>query len=86
MPSLEKEPNPKILLDEQPECQLESDLELNQGEAGFVDSRVFDPESLERMCRHDLSGALRPLANHLDRKEISASLWNFQGREVMPFG
>ena len=44
---------------------------------------VFDPEALEVMCRRDLVGALRLLADHLERGEISASLWNFQGNGMV---
>lgn len=35
---------------------------------------VFDPEALELICRRDLADALRLLADHLERGEISASL------------
>ncbi len=45
--------------------------------------KVFDPEALELMCRRDLAGALRLLADHLERGEISASLWNFQGNGMV---
>ena len=44
---------------------------------------VFDPAALELMCRRNLPGALRLLADHLDRHEISASLWNFQGNGMV---
>lgn len=83
MPSSENEPKPKAAPEEQPEHQPESGSELSQGEAVSASSRVFDPESLERMCQHDLPGALRLLADHLDRQEISASLWNFQGNGMV---
>ena len=42
-------------------------------------SEVFDPGALEAMCRDDLAGALRQLAGHIERGEISASLWKLQG-------
>jgi len=77
MPSPRNEPNPKIPSGEQASHQPESSSELSQGEAGPAGDSVFDPESLELMCRRDLPGALRLLADHLDRQEISASLWNF---------
>lgn len=83
MSSSENEPKPKLALEKQTEHQLESGLELNPGEAGSAGGRVFDPESLERMCRHDLPGALRLLADHLDRQEISGSLWSFQGNGMV---
>lgn len=44
---------------------------------------VFDPGALELMCRRDLPGALRLLADHLERGEITASLWNFQGNGMV---
>lgn len=44
---------------------------------------VFDPEAIELMCRHDLPGALRLLADHLERREISGSLWSFQGNGMV---
>ena len=48
-----------------------------------MSNELFDPASLEQMCRHDLPGALRLLANHLERKEISATLWSFQGNGMV---
>ena len=45
--------------------------------------QVFDPESLELLCRRDLPAALRLLAEYLERGEISASLWNFQGNGMV---
>ena len=39
--------------------------------------------ALEQMCRRDLPGALRQLAEHLEAGEISASLWNFQGNGMV---
>ena len=42
-------------------------------------SEVFDPESSEQLCRHDFPAALRQLADHLERSEISGTLWSFQG-------
>ena len=83
MRSAENEPNPKKPSGEQIPHQPESDSELSQGEAGPAGGSVFDPESLERMCRHDLPGALRLLADHLDRQEISGSLWSFQGNGMV---
>lgn len=46
-------------------------------------SEIFDPGAMEQMCRRDLPGALRQLADHLDRGEISATLWNFQGNGMV---
>ena len=46
-------------------------------------SEVFDPAALQIMCTRDLPGALRLLADHLDRGEITASLWNFQGNGMV---
>ena len=46
-------------------------------------SEIFDPESLERMCRLDLPAALRLLADHLERHEISGTLWSFQGNGMV---
>jgi hypothetical protein len=46
-------------------------------------SEVFDPGAMEQMCKRDLPGALRLLADHLERGEISASLWNFQGNGMV---
>lgn len=46
-------------------------------------SEIFDPESLERLCRHDLPAALRLLADHLEQREISGTLWSFQGNGML---
>ena len=43
----------------------------------------FDPALLEQMCRRDLPGALRQLADHIERKQISATLWGFQGNGMV---
>ncbi len=48
-----------------------------------MSGEVFAPESLDRMCRHDLSGALSLLADHLDCQEVSGSLWSFQGNGMV---
>jgi hypothetical protein len=45
--------------------------------------QVFDPEALELMCRRDMPGALRLLAGHLERGEITAGLWNFHGNGMV---
>ena len=83
MPASENKPSPKTCPDEQTPHQPESASELNQDEAGPAGGSVFDPESLELMCRRDLPGALRLLADHLDRQEISGSLWSFQGNGMV---
>ena len=44
---------------------------------------IFDPGSLEQMCRRDLPEALRQLAEHLEAGEITASLWSFQGNGMV---
>ncbi|MGI4758797.1 MAG: hypothetical protein ACRYGF_18355 [Janthinobacterium lividum] len=46
-------------------------------------NEVFDPSALEQMCRRDLPGALRLLAEHVERGEISATLWSFQGNSMV---
>lgn len=46
-------------------------------------NEIFDPAALEQMCRRDLLGALRLLAEHLERGEISATLWSFQGNGMV---
>ena len=46
-------------------------------------SETFDPESLERLCRQDLPAALRLLAEHLERNEMSGTLWSFQGNGMV---
>ena len=46
-------------------------------------TEMFDPGALEAMCRRDLPGALRELAGHIERGEISASLWGFQGNGMV---
>ena len=83
MPAPKDEPLPKTSPSEQTDHQPESDSELGQGKAGPTSGSVFDPESLERMCRHNLPAALRLLADHLERQEISGSLWNFQGNGMV---
>ena len=79
----ENERFPKTCPDEQTQQQSESAAELSQDEAVPAGGSVFDPESLERMCRHDLPGALRLLADCLDHQEITGSLWNFQGNGMV---
>ena len=81
MPTPENELNPKTPPDNTK--LLKNDSALQLGETDSIGRRVFDPESLEQMCRHDLSGALRLLADHLDRQEISGSLWSFQGNGMV---
>ena len=44
---------------------------------------LFDPGALEAMCRHDLPNALRELAGHIERGEISGSLWSLQGNGMV---
>ena len=83
MSTPENAPHLKTPPGEQPQSHPESGSKLSQGEAVSAGGRVFDPESLEQMCRHDLPGALRLLADHLDRQQISASLWNFQGNGMV---
>lgn len=83
MPSPKNGSSPKTPPGEQTPQQLESASQLSQDEAGPAGGSVFDPESLELMCRHDLPGALRLLADHLDRQEISGSLWSFQGNGMV---
>ncbi len=83
MPSPKNGSNPKTPPGEQTQHQPENGSELREDGAGSATGRVFDPESLEQMCRHDLPGALRLLADHLDRKEITGSLWNFQGNGMV---
>ena len=48
-----------------------------------MDRKLFDPASLERMCRRDLVGALRQLAEDLERGRISGSLWSLQGNGMV---
>ena len=49
----------------------------------MMPDEIFDPGALEQMCRHDLSGALRQLADHLERGEINATLWSFRGNGMV---
>ncbi len=63
--------------------KLEAVQELESREAIPVHSPIFDTEALELLCRRDLPAALRQLADHLERKEISGSLWNFQGNGMV---
>ena len=68
------------------DCQqpkLEAVQELESREAIPAHSPIFDPEVLELLCRRDLPAALRQLADHLERKEITGSLWNFQGNSMV---
>lgn len=49
----------------------------------MMPNEVFDLGALEQMCRRDLPGTLRQLADHLERGEISATLWSFQGNGMV---
>ena len=48
-----------------------------------MSGEVFDPGALEAMCRRDLPCALRELARHIERGEIGATLWSFQGNGMV---
>ena len=48
-----------------------------------MSDEVFDPAVLEAMCRRDVAGALRELAGHIERGEISATLWSIQGNGMV---
>ena len=57
--------------------------ELENREVTTTHSPIFDPKALELLCRRDLPAALRQLADHLERNEISGSLWSFQGNGMV---
>ena len=63
--------------------KLEVIQELESREAIPTHSPIFDTEALELLCRRDLPAALRQLADHLERNEISGSLWSFQGNGMV---
>ena len=44
---------------------------------------VFDPEAMKVQCRRDLPAALRQLAEHLERGEMTGSLWDLKGNGMV---
>lgn len=58
---------------------LEAVQKTGSREALVANSPIFDTEALELLCRR----ALRQLADHLERDEITGSLWNFQGNGMV---
>ena len=73
----------KVSSENRQQRKLEAVQELESREAMSTHSPIFDPEALELLCRRDLPAALRQLADHLERKEISGSLWSFQGNGMV---
>ena len=63
--------------------KLEAIQKLESREAIPTHSSIFDTEALELLCRRDLPAALRQLADHLERNEITGSLWSFQGNGMI---
>lgn len=63
--------------------KLEAIQELESREDIPVQNPIFDTEALELQCRRDLPAALRQLADHMERDEITGSLWSFQGNGMV---
>lgn len=83
MPTTRDQAQIKASPENREQQKLAAVQDRESGEAVEVYGQVFDPESLQLLCRRDLPAALRQLADHLEREEITGSLWNFQGNGMV---
>lgn len=83
MPTTRDQAQTKASPEDRHEQKLAAVPDLESGEAIVAHNPIFDTEALKLLCRRDLPAALRQLADHLERKEITGSLWNFQGNGMV---